>query len=84
MAVQVELYYNPKDTVLAGMEAVWVRGGFNRWRHAHSFGPLLMTPPGEGGQHFLVCDDTPPPFPPFVPPSNDTPFQSLFVIPRFQ
>ena len=50
----MELYYNPKGTVLAERAAVWVRGGFNRWRHAQSFGPLLMTPPGEGGEHFLV------------------------------
>lgn len=58
VAAQVELYYNPRGTVLAGREVVWVRGGFNRWRHAHSFGPLLMTPPGEGGEHFLVRPPT--------------------------
>jgi hypothetical protein len=52
--VQIELYYNPRDTPLAWREEVWVRGGFNRWRHKYTFGPFRMAPPGDGGEHFSV------------------------------
>ena len=52
--VQIQLYYNPRDTPLAWREEIWVRGGFNRWRHKYTFGPVRMTPPGEGGEHFCV------------------------------
>lgn len=50
---QVEVYYNPKNTNLGGSERVFMRGGWNRWRHPKPFGPIEMTPPVTG-DHFRV------------------------------
>jgi hypothetical protein len=50
---EVTIYYSPGATVLAGRERVFLRGGYNRWRHAKAFGPIEMTPPKEGF-HFSV------------------------------
>jgi hypothetical protein len=52
----VELYFNPRDTVLSGRRSIWLRGGFNRWRHPRPFGPIEMVPP-EDGEHFRVRTD---------------------------
>ncbi|CAG9465646.1 unnamed protein product [Pedinophyceae sp. YPF-701] len=50
----VELCYNPQDTPLSGRQSVWVRGGYNRWTHKKSFGPIEMTPPKAGESHFTA------------------------------
>lgn len=50
----IEVYYNPQNTILAGKPNVFLRGGFNRWRHPKPFGPIQMIPP-ESGDHFRVC-----------------------------
>lgn len=47
----VTVYYNPNNTSMHGREAIWMKGGFNRWRHPKQFGPVEMTPPLEG-DHF--------------------------------
>lgn len=49
----IEVYYNPQNTILAGKPNVFLRGGFNRWRHPKPFGPIQMIPP-ETGDHFRV------------------------------
>ena len=52
---EVSVYYNPNNTVLHGGQRMFIRGGWNRWRHPRGFGPLEMTPPAEpGAEHFMV------------------------------
>ena len=41
----VTVLYNPTDTALHGRTDVYIRGGFNRWRHdARKWGPTRMRP----------------------------------------
>jgi len=54
----ITLYYNPKNTNLAGCEEIYLQGGFNRWAHPVSFGPIKMTPPTEG-EHFQATVSVP-------------------------
>ncbi len=51
----IEVYYNPQNTILGGRPNVFLRGGFNRWKHPKPFGPIQMIPP-ESGDHFRVCE----------------------------
>ena len=56
----VTIFYNPQNTLLAGRDAVFLRGGFNRWRHARGVGPLRMdAPAGEGHHHKVRACVTP-------------------------
>ncbi|GAB4820993.1 hypothetical protein N2152v2_008039, partial [Parachlorella kessleri] len=48
---EVDIYYNPNNTLLAGSGQVFLRGGWNRWRHPRGFGPVEMVPPAVG-DHF--------------------------------
>ncbi len=50
---EVDIYYNPNNTLLAGSGQVFLRGGWNRWRHPRGFGPVEMVPPAVG-DHFRV------------------------------
>ncbi|PSC67151.1 glycosyltransferase family 5 [Micractinium conductrix] len=54
----VTVYYNPNNTNLNGRHAVFLKGGYNRWRHPRGFGPLEMTPPTEG-EHFQATIQVP-------------------------
>jgi starch synthase len=49
---EVTLFYNPSNTCLHGAARVFLRGGYNRWRHPKGFGPLEMSPPAPGASHF--------------------------------
>lgn len=49
---EVTVYYNPAETPLNGRSSVFLRGGWNRWNHPMAFGPVQMTAPAAGGQHF--------------------------------
>jgi starch synthase len=51
---RVTVYYNPDDTILAGSSQLWFTGGFNRWNHKRSLGPVKMRPPGPNGKHWQV------------------------------
>ena len=51
---EVAVFYNPRDTPLAGKPRIFLQGGWNRWSHVRKFGPIEMTPPAEGGLHFKV------------------------------
>jgi hypothetical protein len=33
---------------------LWFTGGFNRWNHKRSLGPVKMRPPGPNGRHWQV------------------------------
>lgn len=44
----VTVYYSPNNTCLNGKKQVYIQGGFNRWLHKKSFGPVKMSPPKEG------------------------------------
>ncbi len=49
---EITIYYNPRSTNLSGRDRIYIRGGWNRWSHVKSFGPILMSPPGEGEAHW--------------------------------
>lgn len=49
----VQVYYNPDNTVLRGRPEAWLRGGWNRWTHARTFPPQPMQPVQPGGTGFL-------------------------------
>lgn len=51
---RVTVYYCPDDTVLAGTSEVFFTGGFNRWSHKRTLGPVAMRPPGPNGRHWQV------------------------------
>ena len=51
---EVAVFYNPRDTPLAGKPRIFLQGGWNRWSHVRKFGPIEMTAPAEGGLHFKV------------------------------
>jgi len=51
---EVILRYNPQDTPLSGAQSLYVIGGFNRWKHSATFGPVEMLPPAAGETHFSV------------------------------
>eukprot|EP00775_Hariotina_reticulata_P004294 gene4294-4546_t len=55
----VTVYYNPDDTPLKGSSEVYFTGGFNRWSHKRSLGPVQMRPPGPNGQHWQVRFNVP-------------------------
>ena len=43
----IRVHYNPRNTNLAQANEVYIIGGWNRWSHEESIGPIKMTP-GEG------------------------------------
>ncbi|PNW82516.1 hypothetical protein CHLRE_06g282000v5 [Chlamydomonas reinhardtii] len=49
---EVTIYYNPRDTPLNGRQQLYLMGGWNRWTHKRSFGPVAMHPPEAGGEHW--------------------------------
>ena len=51
---EVTIYYNPRDTPLNGRQQLYLMGGWNRWTHKRSFGPVAMHPPEAGGEHWQV------------------------------
>ncbi len=51
---EITMFYNPRDTPLNGRQRIFIQGGWNRWSHPRKFGPIEMTPPAEGQQHFQV------------------------------
>ena len=56
----VTISYNPNSTVLHGAERVFLRGGYNRWRHPKSFGPIEMSAPSSGSeQHYTAAVTVP-------------------------
>ncbi|KAL4420307.1 hypothetical protein ABPG77_001397 [Micractinium sp. CCAP 211/92] len=55
---EATIYYNPDNTNLHGRQAIWIKGGFNRWRHPRGFGPVEMVPP-ELGDHFQFSVQVP-------------------------
>ncbi|KAI7836090.1 hypothetical protein COHA_010018 [Chlorella ohadii] len=55
---EVTVYYNPNNSALPGRNQIWIKGGWNRWRHPRSFGPLEMTPP-KVGDHFQTTITVP-------------------------
>lgn len=55
---EVTIFYNPDNTVLHGAERVYLRGGFNRWRHPKGYGPIEMEQPG-AGDHFSATVTVP-------------------------
>jgi starch synthase len=48
---EVEVFYNPDNGALPGRQTLFMRGGFNRWRHPKAFGPVQMDPPAPGTSH---------------------------------
>ncbi|EFN55259.1 hypothetical protein CHLNCDRAFT_134595 [Chlorella variabilis] len=50
----VTVYYNPNNGGLPGRQHIWIKGGWNRWRHPKAFGPLEMDPPKEGDHHSVT------------------------------
>jgi starch synthase len=51
---QLTIHYNPDNTTLHGAQQVFMRGGYNHWRHPRSYGPLELTPPTAGGTHHTL------------------------------
>jgi glycogen synthase len=51
----VRIFYNPEHTALNGAQEVYVRGGWNRWKHDQVWGPVIMDPAKESsGGHFVA------------------------------
>ena len=59
----VKIFYNPRNTCLNGNDAVYVRGGWNRWTHGASWGPVKMerVTTEDDDSHYLVAEITAPP-----------------------
>lgn len=55
----VRVHYNPNNTNLATANEVYIIGGWNRWTHAETIGPIKMEPSEQGGQH-VSCEFTVP------------------------
>ena len=55
----VRVHYNPSNTNLATANEVYIIGGWNRWTHAETIGPIKMEPNEQGGQH-VSCEFTVP------------------------
>ena len=52
------IHYNPDNAALPGAQRVFLRGGFNRWRHPRVFGPLEMAR-APGASHFSATVEVP-------------------------
>lgn len=50
----VRVHYNPSNTSLAGATEVYIIGGYNRWTHAESIGPLQMVAGDTASSHVSV------------------------------
>uniref|UniRef100_A0A7S3R3Z4 starch synthase n=1 Tax=Dunaliella tertiolecta TaxID=3047 RepID=A0A7S3R3Z4_DUNTE len=48
---QIDVWYNPKDTPLNGQGQIYLIGGWNRWSHRLSIGPMAMIPPDTPAQY---------------------------------
>ncbi|KAF5835336.1 hypothetical protein DUNSADRAFT_7568 [Dunaliella salina] len=48
---QIDVWYNPKDTPLNGQGQIYLIGGWNRWSHRLSIGPMAMIPPDTPPQY---------------------------------
>lgn len=55
----VTVYYCPNNTCLNGKEQIFITGGWNRWSHRSSLGPIEMQPPGQGGVHWRATVEIP-------------------------
>jgi starch synthase len=55
----VRVHYNPSNTNLKTANEVYIIGGWNRWTHAETIGPIKMEPNEAGGQH-VSCEFTVP------------------------
>ena len=55
----VRVHYNPNNTNLATANEVYIIGGWNRWTHAETIGPIKMEPNEQGGSH-VSCEFTVP------------------------
>jgi len=57
----VRVHYNPQNTNLASANEVYIIGGWNRWTHPETIGPIKMEPNDQGGSHvsaeFTVPED---------------------------
>ena len=47
----VTVHYNPNNTNLASANEVYIVGGWNRWTHPETIGPIKMEAAENGGQH---------------------------------